>query len=198
MSQNPPLTRSTVTAPTGSPDQVEAPGIAAGFPGNQNDDDGRAIDDYFEAAESGPVEQMGVIPPVSELPTTTRLITRSLVLTSINTQGHFRAVQILPTDPNRKRVYLHGMTNVGTVCYLLYADHIFSYFQNGVTGLVYPTLAVPSLSDVSARFLGDISGAGNASAADLVLEEHTGPLWVGIWDDTAGATIGVSVEAVTS
>jgi hypothetical protein len=75
-----------------------------GLVGNTADDDGRALDEYFEAAPSGPLDYAGIQHAREELPTTTRILSRAFVLT----QGQ-QATLALPADPSRIKLVIDVM-----------------------------------------------------------------------------------------
>ena len=73
--------------------------------GNYADDDGQAIDEWFEAAPVGPQEYG--IPPVITTPTipqTTRLLTREFVISANG--GVHTPILVLPADPNRIKLII--------------------------------------------------------------------------------------------
>ena len=76
--------------------------------GNWSDDDGLAIDEYFEAADHGPQEHVYVEGAKAALPVTNRLITRAIPFTFDTSGGAGEVwpcisdpVLALPADPNR-------------------------------------------------------------------------------------------------
>lgn len=189
MASNPPLTPSQVTAPTGSPEDVLAPGIAGGFPGNLKDDDPLALDEYFEAADSGPEEYGGIPVPVATIDPVTRLVVWKQEVQPLS-QSNPSALMALPADTNRKRIYIHLFS--ASLNAFFYSSEKFSFFGP------YPAVGtgVWSLPINAAVVLpGDTTNGLGFST--LVLEEHTGPLWVAAYAAVATANVGVSVVAVT-
>lgn len=97
---NPPLTDAPL------PDVNDPLGLNAFHTANRTDDDGQALDDYFESAYQGPpVESESAQYEALSIPTTTRLIARSF---TVGTNGGvlYDPVQVLPADPNRKSLHI--------------------------------------------------------------------------------------------
>lgn len=66
-----------------------------GFPGNIHDDDGIALDQYFEGMNDGPQDYSGAIGATANPKHVTRLLTRTLPLDGSQPQQYF------PADPDR-------------------------------------------------------------------------------------------------
>jgi hypothetical protein len=176
MGTNPPLTRAEVTAPTGSPDNLEAPGVPSGFAGNKQDDDALALDQYFEAAYQGPEEYQGVIPPVAELPATDRLVTARYRFTEFTPQ----AILAMPADPNRKNLTLivWAPFGAGGTSTILFSGEYFS-----VAAANDPTVTASVLCTQAAL-----------TPQQITLDAYTGPLYVG---SLLGDDCNVEIIAVT-
>lgn len=165
MGMNPPLTPSQVTAPTGSPDDVEAPGVPAGFPGNKFDDDPIALDQYFEAADSGPEEYGGIKVPELVIPPTNRLIPSIITFPA----GTLHAQMLFPADPNRKHLAMSAFkVSDGTVAGFLVSGEGFG-FGSALTGLF------PQVFPASAPYY---LWKDNLAFALSTLDDYTGPIWV--------------------
>lgn len=85
-----------------------APDPYALHQGNTSDDDGRAIDDYFEAPTLAPVEKGSVAYVKKEIAVPTRMIVRKLYVGTIGGVV-YDPVMVFPADLNRKRLIITGV-----------------------------------------------------------------------------------------
>jgi len=117
--------------------------------GDRTDDDGIALDEYFEAAPSGPIDWGEVVQQADPtLPQVTRIITRTFTLVGDGTTAP-DPVLVLPPDPNRLRLVVICTTTFG--------------WQFG--------------SDKSDVYGAPLM-AGNGSTTGYELTGHTGALWI--------------------
>lgn len=72
-------------------DWRENPVPHAPMPGNHSDDDGSYIDEMYEAMPTGPQEFVGAIPQGTPEPTTTRILSRTILLTQNQPQMFYPA-----------------------------------------------------------------------------------------------------------
>jgi len=132
--------------------------------GDIHDDDNTAVEAYFEAMPTPPVDYGKLLHPVEkEITPCTRIITRYHTLTSPD-GGTTPAppVQVLPRDPNRIRLFILAVTTVN--------------WQFG-----------SDLSDV----YGAPVMSGNNSTTGYDLSGHTGALWVWTASPTIAAVFKV-------
>lgn len=81
-----------------------------GFAGDDADDDGVALDQYFEAADSNPLASRTVAYQREETPTVTRIIQRQFNLSASPDAGATPGVGVLvlPSDPNRVKLIVYS------------------------------------------------------------------------------------------
>lgn len=175
------MTQNANLADSVIPDATQEPTPFHPLAGNWKDDDAEAIDDYFEAADEGPIEYAGVKADKDALPRTTRVVGGAAVLTP----GDAR--MFLPADPNRKQLDISTRTTSGDVGVIILSD---TYFQT--TSVLINGGAGPGLinADGKAVFI------ANNTVAHPTLTGYTGPVWIGFVGDAA-VTCLVAVSAVT-
>lgn len=169
MPDNVPLTQSLV--PTGT-DLADTP--TPPLAGNYADDDAIAIDQYFEAADQGPETFDGLRIPHEAIPPKSRLVRQRYTFGNATLQG----VLALPPDINRKHLII-TVWAVGPTSSAVYSGEPFSMLASGG---VCNANALP----VSANFVPTV----------LVLDDYTGPLFVGSLRD--GEVVNFEIVAVTS
>lgn len=84
--------------------------------GDHADDDGRALDDYFEAMPSGPQPFAGSVWTGPEPSPHTRILQNFVRLSGGN--GETQAIQLLPPDPNRIQVSVSFLSLYGQRLYI--------------------------------------------------------------------------------
>jgi hypothetical protein len=164
---NPPLTHPV------TPERLD-PTPHAPIAGDHSDDDGRALDEFFEGGPWAPVESEGLAIKEESVKTPTRLIggRRRLNVTALPV-----VEMLLPADLNRTKLVLTASSNLlnSVPVWLFVSDSKFTLMADGAT----PVLA----NDGPAAFLlpATISGT-NSYANEIVLDlgAHTGAVWVGV------------------
>lgn len=101
------------TLPTDSR-AVEAAGFGP-LAGDHSDDDGQALDDYFEAGPQAPIVYSDGDGYADNRPAHTRMIVRSYVLTSANGVNPPDPVMILPADANRLELFIESSSETLTI-----------------------------------------------------------------------------------
>lgn len=153
---------------------VDNPAPLGPLAGNWHDDDAEAYEDDFIHADHRPPEEVTGVPHVKdELPITTRLVTRTETVGTVNGVAT-DPIQILPADPNRKSVTI-AFRGSATTNLLIGPEKSQMYSQHLALTLYAPNSAV---------------------AIPIVLDGHTGPVWVHCIDPAN--SVMVSVVAVTS
>jgi len=135
--------------------------------GDWSDDDGPALDQYFEAPTHEPLSHDTIPTPEAKtrIPEVTRLLNRSIVLFSPDGVNAGDPVMLLPADPNRKVLILHvslggsatgiRMGSARSDVYgapLYAANATFGYNLSGHTGAIWcwnPSTAVADTATVS-------------------------------------------------
>jgi len=141
--------------------------------GDWTDDDGLALDEYFEAPSHEPVSHDTLPDPYAKvsIPEVTRMLNRSLTLGSTDGVNAGDPVMLLPADPNRR------------VCLLIVT------VAGSATGIRMG----------SAR--SDVYGAPLYAANGSIgydLSGHTGAVWVYNPSTAVADTATVSITTVTS
>lgn len=151
------------------PPDLDNPAPHGPLAGDHTDDDGWALDEHFEPADQSPID-WGVkpTPTVTELPSPTRIVTRTFLVTPDGTNLP-QPVMVLPRDLNRVKLYL--------ICTAL-AGFQFGSEKSDVYG-------APTMPD-------------NAATTGLDLSGHTGALWVYTPTIDAAKPLTIRVWAVTS
>lgn len=143
------------------------PAPLAPLAGDWHDDDPIAYEGDFQAADHTPGKWQGVPHTVVELPVPTRLLTRAVVVGTVN-GAIADPIQILPADVNRKALTIEALATVAAT-FRLGAEKTNCY-----DGQVFSAPAnVPVIMSIDA---------------------HTGALWA--YSDSANS-VTVSVVAVT-
>ena len=133
--------------------------------GDYTDDDGRAIDDYFESADHNPVKETGLpkdqVRDQKDIPVADRLISRTLPLVSLAAAGD--VIQFFSADLNRKKL-------------IIYVEAAASHIRVG-----------SQKTDVyGAGLLGGVAtGVANGGGNIYDFGPYTGAVWIGA-DDFSG------------
>lgn len=130
--------------------------------GDHNDDDGRAIDEAFEAADWGPQAYGGVKVDREDLPPVTRLITVMMDVPPIANGG----VPIMFFPPDRNRV-----------CMILDGDNAGWNYGSDPNELA-------ALTRLNA-------GGSIGSSSPLIIAGHTGAIWISTPVSTATVSVTV-------
>lgn len=108
MEHNPTLTKPIT-------DAVTDPSPLGRLAGDWHDDDAQAIDEYFEEADHGPQQYIGIKPAVEKIANPTRILN---VKTPVGNASVtlYDPVQVFPPDLNRKvcNIIADGKFNVGS------------------------------------------------------------------------------------
>lgn len=149
--------------------------------GNHADDDGQALDDYFEAPSHGPLSYDDlIVPQVDNIAPTNRILSRNLNMTVGDDP-----VLILPKDVNRLSLNLYFNCNGsnGSNNVLRFASEKSLVYDGA---MVYPVWNSNALA------------SGRSYVINL--DKYTGALWV--WPDPvlsiAAVVFSISVWGVTS
>lgn len=151
--------------------------------GDIHDDDGQAIDDYFENADNGVIQYSGVDIEDTEVPATSRLVSRTVNWTAADQTP----VLVLPADPYRISLQIQAKA-FGNGSTILMSDdktHIQAMQATGQQGIsgTCTTLFIPFQS-----------GATAVASEMFYFQGYTGPVWIA--PGNAVVTY-VSVTAVT-
>lgn len=146
--------------------------------GDWRDDDGAALDSYFESGDTSALLQVLVqAGKAAEMPKASRLIARSFVLTKTSTVP-FTATQALNVDPNRTTLVIQTQKDTTKAGIYLAEQSFTVYDGQDAVGRVTQAFALPP-------------------NGQLVLPNYTGALWVAS-SDLAGTLSRVDVLAVTT
>lgn len=139
--------------------------------GDTTDDDGRAIDEFFEAMDAGPLVFGGSVVDAPEPKVTTRILGRRFNLIS-----PFEPQQILPADPNRIAVRIQYKSTLGAA--LAFASEKSDVYSAPVFHVPFP--------------------AGLLAITPILEIPHTGALWVWFPGADVDINFDISVWAITS
>jgi len=132
--------------------------------GNIHDDDGQAIDQYFEAPPHQPLDYSQFATTVDENPVCTRLIVKTYTLVSPDGVVYADPVQVLPADPNRKELWVDSSASNLTIassksdCYSLATFRhqttdfcFYSLTHTGPVWIYYTPLVVTTAGNFTIR-----------------------------------------------
>lgn len=186
-------------SPVEKPDHL-SPETPTRLAGDWTDDDGQALEEYFEPADHGPVDQAYVSTNVESLKVTTRLISREIPFPFSKSNGDgglvfggdIQPVRVLPADPDRSEfmvtAIMGGIPSPGDA----YGGNFTVYFALGDS---------KSFCHTSTR--GNYTFAASMTGTDSPISMcHTGEVWIlpkfGYSDDDPMEhTITFLVTAVT-
>lgn len=132
--------------------------------GDWNDDDGQAIEEYFEPAFHGEEEQTYVDAPRESLPTTNRLLSRTIPFPYNSPLGEdisFPPILAFPADSCRKNITMYAIQYSG------------DGRQTAATALVRVASDRTGTYDVGNFHVSPM-------APRIYIEDYTGPIWVQI------------------
>ena len=135
---------------------LKAPPLA----GNYADDDGMAIDDYFEAANQGPIISEGYDTEPEKVIPVTRILSVSFSNMALDLVNPNRSFMLFPADRNRKMINVKIVGGTGTAFY--FSSEPFSFIAPAVPG----------------DALAGIGLWQDSTNGSLTILGHTGPLHV--------------------